>query len=52
MIERFTEVDGNTLKIYYTMSTWNPYTVVKMESDFAIIRTQNQNPDHDGFGGE
>ncbi len=51
MIERFTEVDGNTLKIYYTMSTWNPYTVVKMESDFAIIRTQDQS-DHDEFGGE
>lgn len=36
MIERFTEVQGNTLKIFYTMSTWNPYTIVKMESDFTI----------------
>jgi hypothetical protein len=36
MIERFTEVQGNTLKIFYTLSTWNPYTVVKMESDFKI----------------
>ena len=36
MIERFTEVQGNTLKIYYTLSTWNPYAVVKMESDFTI----------------
>ncbi len=36
MIERFTEVHGNTLKIFYTLSTWNPYTVVKMESDFKI----------------
>ncbi len=36
MIERFTTVTGNTLKIYYTMSTWNPYTVVKMRSEFTI----------------
>ena len=36
MMERFTKVEGDTLKIYYTMSTWNPYTVVKMESDFTI----------------
>ncbi|MGI8991641.1 MAG: DUF4185 domain-containing protein [Bryobacteraceae bacterium] len=36
MIERFTRVAGNTLKIYYTMSTWNPYTVVKMRSEFTI----------------
>jgi hypothetical protein len=39
MIERFTKVKGDTLKLYYTMSTWNPYTVVKMESDFTISRT-------------
>lgn len=39
MIERFTEVDGGTLKIFYTLSTWNPYAVVKMESDFKITRT-------------
>ncbi len=36
MIERFTEFDGNTLKLFYNMSTWNPYAVVLMESDFAI----------------
>jgi hypothetical protein len=36
MIERFTRVQGNTLKIYYTLSTWNPYAVVEMESDFQI----------------
>jgi hypothetical protein len=36
MIERFTEIEGHTLKIYYTLSTWNPYAVVKMESDFTI----------------
>jgi hypothetical protein len=38
LIERFTRVVGNTLKIYYTMSTWNPYTVVKMRSTFTIQR--------------
>jgi hypothetical protein len=36
MIERFTRVTNSTLLIYYTMSTWNPYTVVKMRSAFAI----------------
>jgi lysophospholipase L1-like esterase len=36
MIERFTQVAGSTLTIYYTMSTWNPYTVVLMESRFSI----------------
>ena len=29
-------VTGNTLKIYYTLSTWNPYTVVKMRSELTI----------------
>ncbi len=36
MIEPFTQVSGDTLTIYYTMSTWNPYTVVKMRSKFLI----------------
>jgi len=36
MIERFTRIATNTLFIYYTMSTWNPYTVVKMRSAFGI----------------
>ncbi|HYM61937.1 MAG TPA: DUF4185 domain-containing protein [Thermoanaerobaculia bacterium] len=38
MIERFTKAEGDTLTIYYTMSTWNPYTVVEMRSQFAISR--------------
>jgi hypothetical protein len=38
MIERFTRVDGNVLSIYYTNSTWNPYTIVLMRSDFTIGR--------------
>jgi hypothetical protein len=37
MIERFTEVKNDKLSIYYTLSTWNPYTVVKMRSDFTIL---------------
>jgi uncharacterized protein (TIGR03437 family) len=36
MIQRFTEISGNTMKIFYTLSTWNPYTVVLMESDFTL----------------
>ena len=32
----FTNVSGNTLKPSYTMSTWNPHTVVRMHSSFAI----------------
>jgi uncharacterized protein (TIGR03437 family) len=36
MIQRFTEIAGNNLKIFYTLSTWNPYTVVLMESDFTL----------------
>ena len=36
MIERFTRVSGHRLSIYYTMSTWNPYTIVMMRSDFLI----------------
>lgn len=39
MIERFTEIEGDTLKIFYNMSTWNPYAVVLMESDFKIACT-------------
>jgi Domain of unknown function (DUF4185) len=36
LIERFTRTTNSTLFIYYTMSTWNPYTVVKMRSAFTI----------------
>jgi hypothetical protein len=36
VIERFTRVTGNTLTVYYTMATLNPYTVVEMKSQFAI----------------
>ncbi|MGO9094685.1 MAG: DUF4185 domain-containing protein [Bryobacteraceae bacterium] len=36
LIERFTIVSGSTLKLFYMMSTWNPYATVMMESDFNI----------------
>jgi len=42
MIERFTKVSGSTLSIYYTISTWNPYTIVEMRSDFAILRSSRR----------
>ena len=38
-IERFTKVSGSRLSIYYTLSTWNPYTTVEMRSDFTIGQT-------------
>jgi hypothetical protein len=36
MIERFTRVQSNMLTISYTLSTWNPYTPVRMRSQFQI----------------
>lgn len=36
LIERFARVSGSTLSIYYTLSTWNPYTIVLMRADFTI----------------
>lgn len=38
IIGRFTRVTGSTLRIYYLLSTWNPYTVVKMRSELTIGR--------------
>jgi hypothetical protein len=35
-IERFASVIDDGLSIYYNMATWNPYTVVLMESNFTI----------------
>jgi hypothetical protein len=37
LIEPFTTISNSTLYIYYLMSTWNPYTVVKMRSAFNIV---------------
>ncbi len=39
LIERLTTVSSNTLTISYTISTWNPYTVVRMRSSFTITHT-------------
>lgn len=39
MIERFTRVSGSTLSIHYALSTWNPYTIVLMRTDFTIATT-------------
>ena len=36
LIESFTSISNSTVFIYYTMATWNPYTVLKMRSAFAI----------------
>lgn len=36
MIERFTRVSATRATIYYNISPWNPYTVVRMRSDFTI----------------
>ena len=41
LIGRFTEVEGDTLRIYYNLSTFNPYTVVKMSSEFTITDTHS-----------
>ncbi len=40
IIERFVTVTGNTLKLYYNVSTWNPYVVVRMRSEFTITGCQ------------
>jgi hypothetical protein len=36
IIERFTQMQGKNLVIHYLMSTWNPYTVVRMRSTLTI----------------
>ena len=46
MIERFTKVSGDTLTIYWVMSTWNPYTVLKMRSQFTITRERHRAAKH------
>ncbi len=39
LIERFVTVTGSTLKIYWNVSTWNPYVIVRMRSEFTIGST-------------
>ncbi len=38
IIERFTRIEGNMLTLHYVLSTWNPYTVVRMRSTLALQR--------------
>jgi uncharacterized protein (TIGR03437 family) len=38
IVERFTILQGSSLKLFYMFATWNPYAVVMMESDFTITR--------------
>jgi hypothetical protein len=37
MIERFLSLNSDLLSVYYTMSTWNPYTVVEMRTDLRVL---------------
>ena len=36
VIERWTALEGSQLSLYYVLSTWNPYVVMLMRSDFAV----------------
>jgi hypothetical protein len=38
MVERFTRVERDRVKLYYLLSTWNPYVVLLMRSEFTIRR--------------
>ena len=40
LIERFVTLTGNTLKIYYNLSTWNPYVIVRIRSEFTVTGCQ------------
>jgi hypothetical protein len=39
IISRFSGSKGGALKLQFGLSTWNPYTVVLMETDFTITNT-------------
>lgn len=36
VLERFIKVDGQTLTLYFLLSTWNPYTVILMRTKLSI----------------
>jgi hypothetical protein len=36
IVARFTTMADGTCRIYFTMSTWNPYQVVVMRSDLKL----------------
>ena len=37
VVERWTQVEPHALRIYYTVSTWNPYVVDLVRSDFDVV---------------
>lgn len=37
-IERFTQLQGDTLTLHFLLSTWNPYTVVRMRTQLRVER--------------
>jgi hypothetical protein len=36
VVERWTRVEKGIMDIYYVLSTWNPYVVVLMKSQFKV----------------
>ena len=36
IMDRFTDCVGDRSRLYYTMSTWNPYQVMEMQSDLRL----------------
>ena len=42
VVERWTKVRGSKLDLYYVLSTWNPYVVVLMRSEFTVTRTADE----------
>ncbi|MBI4952034.1 MAG: hypothetical protein HY908_08370 [Myxococcales bacterium] len=36
VVERWTRLEGDTLRIYFTLSLWNPYVVLLMRADLAL----------------
>ncbi len=37
LIERFTQLAADALTLHYVMSTWNPYTFVRMRSTLTVL---------------
>lgn len=44
IMARFTSGDAQRCRIYYTMSTWNPYQVVVMQTDLELARVAPKTP--------
>ncbi|MEM2872932.1 MAG: DUF4185 domain-containing protein, partial [Nitrososphaerales archaeon] len=41
IVEKFTTGGNNRSTIYFTLSTWNPYTVVLMRAELELKPTSN-----------